>query len=331
MDLITKVKKTVADHHLLKVGDRVLVGVSGGADSVSLIYILSALRHDFGISLQVAHLNHGLRKGAQKDQEFVARLSRKLNLPFMTATVDIPQKARRESLEEIAREARFDFLIKSVRKHKATAIALGHTQDDLAETVLMRIFRGTGLSGMRGILPARSIHGIRFIRPLLETSRREIELFLAKNNIGFRNDPSNRYLHFFRNKVRLKVLPFLEKEVRRDIKKILAYLSQTAALDYDYLQTQGKKILDELAPHQNNKQILCIKLDGFVEIHPAMQRILLRLAIERLKGDTRRLTLRHIQILENLACQKAAGVTVHLPGLTVTKGQRQLILTLRNS
>src|SRR3989338_10902693 len=159
MDLIQKVKKTICRCKMFHAGDKVIVAVSGGGDSVFLIHALSTLRHELGINLHIAHLNHLLRKSADKDLRFVEVLAEKLNLPCTTAKMKIPKYKKKSSLEERARDIRLRFLVRTAKKYGADAIVLGHTKNDLAETVLMRILRGTGLQGMRGILPKRKIHG----------------------------------------------------------------------------------------------------------------------------------------------------------------------------
>jgi tRNA(Ile)-lysidine synthase len=330
MDLITKVKNIIRSQHLVKRGDKIIVAVSGGPDSVTLLNILNTLKHELGIQLFVAHLNHRLRKSATQDQQFVKKICYELNLPFLTKIAHISKRGG--SVEEEAREARFSFLIEVARKCKADTIALGHTEDDLAETVLMRILRGTGLLGMRALLPKRDIKGFAFIRPLLYSTREEIEAFLKKRQIRFRRDPTNNSTRFFRNKIRLRLLPLLEEEYKGNIKEVLVNLSRNTTIDYDYLEKEGQRKFKQLVKQERGASRILVELKRLLKLHPAVRRILIRLAIEKLKGDTRRLTLKHLDHIEDLIHHRPKYSLIHLPNhLVATKTPRCLCLYTRNS
>ena len=299
MSIVEKVKATIDRYHLVRKGDRVLMGVSGGPDSVALLHILLRLRYDLGISLSVAHLNHQLRKSSLQDERFLRKLCDQSHLAFHAASLKKGELKRRGSLEEAARGKRLQFFFRVARHQNAQAIALGHTQDDLAETVLMRLIRGTGLMGLRGILPERKIRGFRVIRPLLEISRKEIEFFLKKEKIKFRLDPTNRSTKFFRNKIRLRLLPTLEKEYHKNIKRVLAGLSQTLASDYDYLETQAQNALEKILRRRDDRS-LTLRLRPLKSLPVALERMVIRLAIEQLKGDMNQIQLSHFRELEAL-------------------------------
>ncbi|MCX5710037.1 MAG: tRNA lysidine(34) synthetase TilS, partial [Candidatus Omnitrophica bacterium] len=230
--MLKKVKYTNDKFRLLKKNDRILVGVSGGPDSTALLYALRSLGKQLDLKLFVAHLDHGLRKDSAQDARFVRDLAFKLKLPLISGRVRVKKSG---SLEESARKARFDFLLKTAKKFKADKIALGHNLDDQAETVLMRILRGTGLSGLSAILPKRVISGCEVIRPLIEVKRREIEAYLERNKIIPRRDPTNAQDIFLRNKIRNRLLPLLEKDYNANIKSILANLAESSGADYEYL------------------------------------------------------------------------------------------------
>ena len=157
--ILDKVKKTIKKYNLIQKGDKIVVAVSGGPDSVALLYLLYSLRKDLKITLHIAHLDHSLRKDSYKDREFVEGLAQRLKLPITTSQINVKELAKKGSLEEIARNARLGFLFRVAQGIKADKIALGHSIDDQAETVLMRILRGTGLYGLAGILPKRNIAG----------------------------------------------------------------------------------------------------------------------------------------------------------------------------
>ncbi|MBU4143171.1 tRNA lysidine(34) synthetase TilS, partial [Patescibacteria group bacterium] len=173
--LADKVKDTVKRYCLISPKDRIVVGVSGGPDSVALLHILNSLRYELKIGLHIAHLDHMLRKDSGKDREFVEALAAKMKLPLTVARINVAALAGKGSPEEIARNARLGFFFRVAREIKAHKIALAHNFDDQAETVLMRILRGSGLYGLSGILPKRDIAGFIIIRPLIETRRSDIE------------------------------------------------------------------------------------------------------------------------------------------------------------
>ena len=326
MDTIDRIKKTIRQDDLLKKGDRVVVAVSGGPDSMALLHILFQLRYELGIDLCVAHLNHQLRNSAGKDEQFVRGVCAKLRVPFISRI--LPQNAfeKSGSIEEIARAYRFSFLIKTAKNKKFNAIALGHTLDDLAETVLMRILRGTGLMGIRGILPKRMIDGFCFIRPLLDVSRGEIADFLKQEKISFRNDPTNRSHKFLRNRIRLQLIPQLQKEYNPKLKEILAHLSNILSEDYDYLQAQARKALCDIMD-QGLQGHVRLKLKGLQKLHRALKRMVIRLAIEQLNNDIHAMTFVHLAQIEDLIENRPKGSIVHLPkALSVRVDDRYFIL-----
>jgi tRNA(Ile)-lysidine synthase len=225
-------------------------------------------------------------------------------------------------VEEIARNARLGFFFRVAKKIKAGKIALGHNLDDQAETVLMRILRGTGLSGLSGILPKRDIAGYQIIRPLIEIRRSEIEAYLKKKRIKPRRDPTNLEDFYFRNKIRNKLLPLLEKGYNRNIKELLSKMAQGIAFDYAYLAKAAKRAIR----HQKNR----LKLRKFSTLHPALRRIALRLLIKATKGDTRRITFRHIEELEDLVIRRPVNSIVDLPkGISVIKKKTDILFYKR--
>ena len=313
MNLVQKVKKYIQGLRLLSMGDRVIVGVSGGPDSVALIHFLYLLQHELALQLHIAHFNHALRKGSVVDEKFVKKLAHQLNLPFTTKCWDSSSLTKKGSFEETARNKRLEFLISLAKKKKANVIALGHTKNDLAETVLMRILRGTGLKGLRGILPKREFQNVRVIRPLLGIEKKELEQYLRKNRLSYRIDPSNRQLRFFRNKIRHRLLPYLEKEYNKNIQTILSNFSMLTTIDYDFLERQARSLFNNMAICSKNHSSIKFNIPLFNKQHPALQHYLIRLAIERLSGDTNRLTLCHSDEIEDLIRHRPARSLVHLP------------------
>jgi tRNA(Ile)-lysidine synthase len=315
--ILDKVKKTIKKYNLIQKGDKIVVAVSGGPDSVALLYLLYSLRKDLKITLHIAHLDHSLRKDSYKDREFVEGLAQRLKLPITTSQINVKELAKKGSLEEIARNARLGFLFRVAQGIKADKIALGHSKDDQAETVLMRILRGTGLYGLAGILPKRNIAGYQIIRPLIEVKRKEIEAFLKRKKIKPRLDASNLEEIYFRNKLRNRLLPLLETQYSRNIKEILSNMAESVGLDYDYLYTKASYSMKRFERR--------INLEKFSRLHPALQRLVLRITIAKIKGDTRRLTFQHIKEIEDLILNRPVNSIVDLPkGVSVVKRNRYL-------
>ncbi|MDH5174954.1 MAG: tRNA lysidine(34) synthetase TilS, partial [Elusimicrobiota bacterium] len=213
-----KVKKTIEKYGMFSPGDRILVAVSGGPDSVCLLHILDRFRKEMGLSLHVAHVNHGIRKRESKREEkFVTHLAGRMGLPITVKSLDVPSYARKKKLtvEEAARDMRYSVWERLAGKLNAKKIALGHTASDQVETVLMHLLRGSGPQGLSGIPPLRKLGSAVIVRPLIKISRDEILGYLKQNNLKFCLDSSNRKTEYFRNKIRLKLLPLLRKNYNR--------------------------------------------------------------------------------------------------------------------
>ncbi|MFH1198817.1 MAG: tRNA lysidine(34) synthetase TilS [Candidatus Omnitrophota bacterium] len=300
-----KLNKTISSYNLFNEGDRVVAGVSGGPDSVALLYLLNDLKKVLGLKLYVAHLDHMLRRGSSKDAEFVKKLAQKLGLPAIIGQINVKRIAQKGSIEEIARNARLGFLFRVAKENKARKIALAHNMDDQAETVLMRILRGSGLYGLAGILPKRKLCGFEIVRPLIEISRKEIEAFLRRKKISVRIDPSNLQDIYFRNKIRNKLLPLLQKEYNKNIKEVLANMGQSAGFDYDYLA--------QIAESKSKGMRKRLSIAKLLKMHPALRRLIIRQAIKNAQGSTRRINFQHIKEIEDLLANRPDGAIVNLP------------------
>ena len=312
-----KLKKTIKKYSLLKKGDRVVIGVSGGPDSVALLYLLRSISKEYNLSLHIAHLDHMLRPGSEKDRKFVEKLADKLSIPITCAVVNVRELSKFGSLEELARNARLGFFFKVAKKIRASKIALGHNLDDQAETVLMRIIRGAGLYGLSAILPIRRIYGYEVIRPLIEIERKQINSYLKRIKLKPRIDLSNKKDVFLRNRLRNRLITQLEREYNKNIKKVLSNIAASAALDYDYLSKVAIKALGKLGKK--------INLEKFLRLHPAIRRLVLRESIRQLKGDTRQISFQHIEEIEDLIVHRPSKSIVDLPkGISVVKKENYL-------
>lgn len=317
---------------MLTPGDRVLIALSGGPDSVALAYLLKKIKKKWNLYLHLAHLNHLLREDAGGDAEFARGIARRLELPLSYEESDVRGFARREklSLEEAARKVRYNFLFCAARKNTLSRIALGHQQDDQAETVLMRFLRGSGLAGLRGMPVKREMGDSCIIRPLIETSRKEILHFLKAKDIPYRTDSSNLEDIYCRNKIRNKLIPYLEKEFNPRIKETLITLAENAAEDFAFLEEAGQKSFNS-ASKEHSEQRVVFDIKKLLSLHKAMQKQLVRLAIKRIKGDVRRIDFRHWKELEDMAENRPNGTIVDLPaGVSVEKKEAAIIFFKRS-
>ncbi|MEW6679636.1 MAG: tRNA lysidine(34) synthetase TilS [bacterium] len=221
---------------LVSQGDNILIGASGGCDSTALVYILYSLKKRFSLSLSLCHFNHCLRKESGKDAEFVKGIAQRLNLALYVERWENPIHSQR-----MARRARYDFFLKVAKEINAKSIALGHNLDDNIETILFHIIRG---ESPYGIEEKREMDGIRIIRPLIDIERKEIEKYLAKNNIPFIIDKTNTEPVYTRNKIRLKLIPLLY-EFNPRFKYGLLKLSSIWKRNLDFLEEEAEKTISK--------------------------------------------------------------------------------------
>ncbi|MBN1161669.1 MAG: tRNA lysidine(34) synthetase TilS [Dehalococcoidales bacterium] len=317
-----KVLAYLREKGLVSPGEKIVVAVSGGPDSVCLLYVLAELKQELGIELHIAHLNHGLRgRDARADAGYVAGLAKRLHIPAAIESRDVKayQKQHRLSLEEAAREVRYDFLCTAVGEAGAGKVAVGHTADDHVETVLLHIVRGSGTNGLRGLMPVSKLKTngsvLTVIRPLLCVSREETLAYCRARGLKPRLDASNLSIELLRNKVRRKLIPGLKK-YNPQVSQALARLSRTAAADLDFIDAEARRIMKSVL--KVREESVVIEKKGLIALHPALQRRLLRLAIESLLGSLKDIEAVHIEgIIE--ALEKPAGKVIGLPfGLCFT-------------
>ncbi|MCK4403576.1 MAG: tRNA lysidine(34) synthetase TilS [candidate division Zixibacteria bacterium] len=286
---IEELKRTIYRFGLLKKGDRVVVALSGGPDSVALLHGLLDIQSEFGLKLYVAHLNHKLR-GAESDEDerFAKKLAGHLKLKFFSKKIDVKGEAKRKKLgiEESAREIRYRYLENLAVQIKADKIAFGHQADDQAETFLMRLLRGAGGAGLSGIPPKRG----KIIRPLIQIRREEIETFLKANQIPYRLDSSNYLTDYFRNKIRLTLLPKIKEEFNPKIVESLNRTADIISLQQEYIKKKCEQILQDIGIKRKNKMILDLK--EFAAYDICLQREMIRFSIKQLQGDLNQLVRR---------------------------------------
>ncbi len=311
--LLRRVRDTIVRHRMLTVGETVVVGASGGADSTALVHLLAALAGERRLVLHVAHFNHHLRSEAAEDAVFVAEMSRRLGLPFSEGGGETRTYAAQEhlSLEDAARRLRYEFLIGAARDVGADAVATAHTQDDQAETVVMHLLRGSGLRGLTGIPPVRTHGGVRVIRPLIAAPRTEIEAYLRARGIPWREDPTNRDLAIPRNLIRAVFLPTFEG-YNPDVRQALARLADLLRDEADALEELAAPRIAEVLTDAPG--IVHITLDLFARLPVALQRRALRDAVRRVRGNMRGLEFVHIEGARRVILESHTGAMCELPG-----------------
>jgi tRNA(Ile)-lysidine synthase len=301
---------------MLDPGDLCIVGVSGGPDSVCLLHILYELREQLEIRVVVAHLDHGFREGEDDaETRFVQRLASKMALPFETARASLLREGIRSSVEERARNARYAFFEKLKDKHNAQKIAVGHSLNDQAETVLMRLLRGSGPSGLTGIPPIR---GNTIIRPLIEVKREEIESYLEDRDLTYVVDSSNLETDYLRNRIRLELLPQL-LEYQPRLVEHLGQLSRILGSDNNYLEGHAEDWVAREG-EQNAAGDLLIPASLFTELPEPMRNRVTRVLLRKLRNDLRSIDHGHIESVYDLAKSKKPRGSLNLPhGLTVRR------------
>ena len=273
--------RTIQKFRMIEKGETVLVAVSGGSDSVTLLHLFLELKKSWKLKLGILHVNHKLRgKASDQDETFVRKLAQRSGTPIYVTRVQVKQKAKEEkiSLEEAARETRYQFFEKMAKVKRAQKIAVAHTQDDQAETVLMRVITGTGLQGLQAIRPKRKLNGSYIVRPIIEIPRTQIREFVKDNSIHFREDTSNRSLQFLRNRIRLKLLPFLESSFNPQVKKALARLPHLLDVDLAFLDETAGIFYKRLARQKYPNEIL-FSTRQFLQLKPSIQYRLIHRAL----------------------------------------------------
>ena len=309
---LIRVEKTIHRHGMLDSGDTVLVGLSGGPDSVALLHVLLAMQSRWSLVLLVVHLNHQLRGlAAEKESAFVKKLASQLNLPCVIASRDVRsyQAKHRLSMQEAAREVRYAFYHETAETYGAQKIALGHQKDDNAESILMHLLRGTGPRGLSGIPPVRQG---RIIRPLLEETRSQILNFLQHHGLKYLEDPSNADRKYLRNKIRHELLPTLERDFHVDATASLTRLASIARDEESFWDDLVLATFNDLVMEREDHRIV-FPVSHLANLHRALLRRLIRHIVWALRGDLKRLSHRHVEAVCQLITGPAPSGWLDLP------------------
>lgn len=340
LDLLDAVRDTIVRYNLIPPGHRVLVAVSGGPDSVALLHLLLRLSEDLSIALHTFHMDHGLRRDSSDDAAFVERIAREWRLPITVVRRNVGHERRpRESIQQAARRIRYAAMRHVASHVDAQRIALGHQTDDQAETVLMRLIRGSGVTGLGGMRRRRG----PYIRPLLELTRADIMAYCDAFRLEFREDPSNRSTRYLRNKIRLELLPLLTAEYNPNIRLTL---NRTAALlqdDDDLLELLAHKAFRRMqdgqseggrgeAGHQpgdGHDRSVHLSVRDLLLQPMALRRRIVRHALRHVAGTLLAVTYEHIEAV--LALLDAdVGAAVNLPRrVRVNRGHDALVFLQR--
>ena len=318
-----KVGETIARYSMVSAGETILVAVSGGVDSVTLLEVLHGLAPELGVQLVIAHLDHGLRGDESSgDARFVLDVGQRNRIRVVAERADVRAHAaeRRQTLEEAGREVRRAFLETTAREVGATRIALGHTQDDRAETILFHLIRGSGPSGLVGIRPVNP----PYVRPLIETTRAEVTAFARDSGLAWREDRTNADLRFSRNRIRHELLPALERmnpRLAEALARAADLLAEEAAALDALLDRPWQQVLKEEAVGR-------VRLDrrAVARLPEAVQGPLLRRAVARARGDLQGIEKKHVDALRELVASPLAHAELALPGLAARAQGDELLV-----
>lgn len=326
--IFEKVKSTINKYNLIEEGDKIVLGLSGGPDSVCLLHILKRLKEQMNIEVYAAHLNHQIRGiEAQKDALYISQICEEMGITFFVKSINVPEYCDKHglSVEEGARKLRYEMFEEIKKKTHSNKIAIGHNQNDQAETVLMRIMRGTGLQGLRGIEYIRE-NGI--IRPLLDIDRIDIEKYCEQHNLNPRIDKTNLECIYTRNKIRLELIPYMKDNFNPNVIESIVRMSSNLRNDSDYIDHEANTKFKEVC--KVNQESIEINLQQYVNLHNAIKTRILRKGIKLLLGDTNFVDQKHIEDVMELENENKIDKKINLPrGMFAYRRKNIIILTTK--
>ncbi len=335
-DILKKVHRYISDLHMIAPGSHVVAGISGGADSMCLLFVLLSLKEKLALKLTAVHINHGLRgAAADGDEAFVKAWCEKYEVDFVSFRTDIRARAKADGIseEECGRLFRYECFEKVRVQRQADVIAVAHHQDDLAETVIFNMVRGSNIKGMAGISPVRG----HIIRPLLVLRRCEIEALLLEQQIDYRTDDTNFEEDYTRNKIRLKVLPYLTKEINPKAVEHITAAAGAALEASNYIERQAAAAWDRVSVGafvdkeacEGEKKLSALRVQKLLEEDIVIQKALVCRMIKQMTGQLKDITAQHIQSILALSYMRA-GKEVHLPyHMAAQRTKTDIILTRR--
>ena len=300
----SKVIDTIKRYNLIQGGDKLVLGVSGGPDSISMLNILNEIKEEWQFQIYVAHINHMIRKEADDDETYVQQYCENNNIQFFAKKVNVQEIANIQKMgtEEAGRNIRYEFFEEVLQKVGANKIAIAHNKNDKIETIVMNLLRGSGLSGLKGIEPIREQ---RIIRPLIECERQEIEQYCEQYKLEPRIDKTNFENDYTRNKIRNIVIPYIKNEFNPNIIETMDRLSQVATEESNYIELQVEKIYQKLLIERSQNQII-LKLKEFNQQEKVIKNRLILFVVRELMGSTQRIEKVHIEDIIKL-CNNNVG------------------------
>lgn len=318
--MLDKVKKTIEKFNLIKDEDKVVVGVSGGPDSICLLNVL----HELTYNICVAHINHGLRENAVIDEKFVTDFCKSINVPCFVKRVKLKENLSGMTLEEAGRKVRYDFFHEVMEKENCTKIATAHNSNDNAETVIMNIIRGSGMSGLKGIEPIRDDV---IVRPLIECTRKEIEKYCLNKNLNPRHDESNDETIYTRNKIRLELIPYIEKNINSNVVSNINRMSEIISDEERFIKEQVDISYEACMVKEFDDKLVC-NLKEFNKLDNVIKRRLIIKFIIKVLGNAKDIERVHIEDILKL-CSNNIGKKYTMPNkhikVYVDKGKVEFI------
>lgn len=326
--MIKKVENFIKKESMISPNDKVILALSGGPDSMALLALLKELEDKMGFTVIAAHLNHGLREEADGEAAFVEDYCSQRGIPCYVRKVNIKEAARREgkTLEEAGREERYRFFRELKEELGAHRIATAHHQDDLAETVLHHIIRGTGIKGLRGIMPVNG----DLIRPLLVVTRREIEEYLDMRGIPYCIDMSNYEPVYLRNRIRNELIPYLKREFNPRLVESLCQLAGIARMENEVLELEAEKYWEKVLRSREEGKLV-LDVPSLTLLHPAYQHRLVIKALKEVRGGKEGdINLKEVEDVLNLLQKTGSSRIIHLAGgVKANKAYQELIISTR--
>lgn len=326
--MLARIEAFIRREKMIVSGDKVILALSGGPDSMALFSILKELKDKIGFEIIAAHLNHGLRKEADEEARFVEDYCCQQGIPCYVRKAEVKKIAEKEgkSLEEAGREERYRFFRELKKELGAQRIATAHHKDDLAETVLHHVIRGSGVKGLRGIMPVNG----DLIRPLLTVTRREIEAYLKEAGIPYCIDMSNYEPVYLRNRIRNELMPYLKKEFNPRLVESLCQLAYIARLENEVLEKETEKYWPQILLLREENRIV-LDSEALSLLHPAYQHRLLIKALKEMRGGKEGdINLKEVMEILKLMEKKGSSRVIHLAGgIRVNKSYGELIISSR--
>ena len=303
-----KFRNYIIKNNLLKDCKKLLLAVSGGPDSLAMLELFSEYKDEFDLKIAVAHVDHKLREESAAEAEFVKACAQKKGFDFFLKQINLPEliKKNNSSAEALARELRFDFFKEIIQKNNYDLLALAHHRDDQAETVLLNLFRGSGLQGLSGIQSKTELNGIKIIHPLLEFSKEEILAYCKQKKLEPRFDSTNQENIYSRNIIRNEIFPLVEKKINYNAREVIARSSKLVAAENEFLQEMAAKKYEQIVKSENKNKIV-VDFNEIINLDQVLQRRIYRFIYNKLNSNLDDLYLDHIFEIEKLIQNQKTG------------------------